>query len=92
MCKNNKRVKPIKMRGHMLINSMMRFKHISRSGVYRWLASQMNLTEEEVHFAVMNEDRCKQAVNIMRKEATRIQNARRRKKCKDNKKSEAVCV
>jgi len=52
----------------------------------------MNLTEEEVHFAVMNEDRCKQAVNIMRKEATRIQNARRRKKCKDNKKSEAVCV
>lgn len=90
MAKNNRRVKPMKTRGHMLINSMMKFKHMSRSGVYGWLAQQMNVTEEQAHFSVMNENMCEQAINIMRKEATRHQNLKRRMNYKKNRKDRGL--
>lgn len=74
--KKQLKMREYKDRGHSLINSL-RKNGMTKKEVYKWLAYKMNQTEEQTHFAIMNEEQCDRAIRILKKEAERLRTKKR---------------
>lgn len=63
----NASLRILRRRCHALIDPYWKKGKYSRSTVYRRMAAAMNLTPEEAHIGLFNEDQCKQLIAFFKK-------------------------
>ena len=55
---------------HQVFDSFWQKNGMSRTRAYKWLASQMNLSEKDAHIGGFEMDQCQQVIDLCRKKWT----------------------
>lgn len=56
----NKTLREWRKKVHQAVDPMWKSRQMTRSQVYKWIQEAMNLSQEEAHIGMMNEEQCQQ--------------------------------
>lgn len=62
----NKELRLLKKKAHDSFDPLWRYGAKNRQQAYRWLAKEMNLSREQCHIGMFNEEQCKKVIEICR--------------------------
>lgn len=65
----NKALRGLRGKVHAAFDPVWRSRQLSRAQAYKWLASAMGISEANCHVGMFDEDQCRAALAILRKEA-----------------------
>ncbi len=58
-------LRELRKRAHSLFDPLWKSRKMSRSKAYRWLQKVMNLSSEEAHIGLFDENQCRKIIRIL---------------------------